>query len=181
MQKPNMLQINVAVFTMNCGLFFFSVQICFCCQHMHSYHQIGEDQMKCTNTVALVFRRSCKSQKSRFCILDCKGPGGRWEEGHIWGKGSIQSQWGLCGTTNPRPWDPFQPNHRHSLGRRISEPGGFHGQVNSARNTQPAQKHPAPPLYNTFQSKTFIVCCLNAYRVFMPLMPYGALHATFSA
>ena len=130
--------------------------------------RLGRTKWNVQIRLHLVFMRSCKSQKSRFCILDCKGPGGRWEEGHIWGKGSIQSQWGLCGTTNPRPWDPFQPNHRHSLGRRISEPGGFHGQVNSARNTQPAQKHPAPPLYNTFQSKTFIVCCLNAYRVFMP-------------
>ena len=154
MQKPNMLQINVAVqWIVDYSSFQYKyVSAASTCTHITRL-----ERTKCTNTVALVFMRSCKSQKSRFCILDCKGPGGRWEEGHIWGKGSIQSQWGLCGTTNPRPWDPFQPNHRHSLGRRISEPGGFHGQVNSARNTQPAQKHPAPPLYNTFQSETFIL------------------------
>ena len=128
-------------------------------------HIIRFWRIRCTNTYEIYLKSICQKLAVKVLYF--------WwwrtwvvERGasthiYIWGRGSIQSQWGLCWSTNPRPWDPFEPNHRHSLGHRISEEGGISRPSEFGKKyppaqcspNQPAQKHPVSTLmlHHTFQ------------------------------
>ena len=82
-----------------------------------------EEKHKITISLKCFFQKSSLlkkyvSQKLRFDIFVVELPVGGKRETHR--RIHSISMRPLPGS-NPRPWDPFEPNHRHSLGHRIPE------------------------------------------------------------